>query len=136
MTHMTGTVLVAAAMLAAGWEVGAHHSNVAVDMTRRASVKGIVKTLEWTNPHVWLWIVSDDGNGDSRTFAFETSSPSELTRFFGWNRRMLAAGDRVTVEYAPFKNGQPGGWLVNLTLVDGEPCRRRCPTGSPDKEPL
>lgn len=116
--HTAQKVLIAAVLLTAV-DLRAHHSNVAVDMTRRATVQGTVKTLEWTNPHVWLWIVGDDREGSSRTFAFETASPSELTRFFGWHRRILAAGDRVTVEYAPFRNGDPGGTLISLTLADG-----------------
>jgi hypothetical protein len=77
---------------------------------------------------VWLWIVSDDGSRDSRTFAFETASPSELARFFGWNRRIVTPGDRVTVEYAPFRNGDPGGSLINLMLADGKSIPRRIPT--------
>ena len=128
--HTAQRFLVAAAMLAAV-DAWAHHSNVAVDMTRRATVQGTVKTLEWTNPHVWLWILSDELDGNARTFAFETSSPSELTRFFGWNRRIIAAGDRVTVEYAPFRNGQAGGSLVNLTLADG----RAIPTPLSNRKP-
>jgi hypothetical protein len=123
MMHTAQNVLLSAAMLAAGSAAWAHHSNVAVDMTRRATVEGTVKTLEWTNPHVWLWIESEGGDQRARTFAFESSSPSELARFFGWTKRSVAAGDRVTVEYAPFRNGEPGGALVNLTLADGRAIR-------------
>jgi hypothetical protein len=131
MMHITRVVLVATAVLAFDRDTGAHHSNVAVDMTRRATVQGVVKTLEWTNPHVWLWIVSDDGTRDSRTFAFETASPSELARFFGWNRRIVAPGDLVTVEYAPFRNGEPGGSLVNLSRADG----KSIPTPNSNRKP-
>jgi hypothetical protein len=129
--HTTRNVLLTTAILAAGSDTWAHHSNVAVDMTRRATVQGTVKTLEWTNPHVWLWIESEEGNQKARTFAFESASPSELARFFGWTRRIVSAGNRVTVEYAPFRNGEAGGTLVNLTLADG----RAIPTPMSTRRP-
>jgi hypothetical protein len=118
---MNGTqrILLVAALLAPAAVVSAHHSYAAVDVTRRATVEGTVKTLEWTNPHVWVWMVGDDGNGRTLTYAFESQAPSELARFFGWHKRILNAGDRVTVEYAPFKNGDHGGALRQITFPDG-----------------
>jgi hypothetical protein len=127
----TQRVLLATILLAAPHEAWPHHSNVAVDISRRATVEGTVRTLEWKSPHVWLWIVSDDGGGKTLTFAFESSSPSELARFFGWNKRTLQPGDRVTVEYAPFRNGDNGGQLANLTFADG----RRLPTPLSNRAP-
>ena len=92
---------------------------LAVDITRRVTVQGTVKALEWTNPHVWVWIVGDDGKGGTATYGFEGLAPSELTRFFGWTKRSLSAGDEVTVEYAPFKNGDHGGALSKIIFTDG-----------------
>jgi hypothetical protein len=101
---------------AAAW---AHHSYAAVDQTRRATVQGTVTTLEWTNPHVWVWIAVADSRGAMVPYAFESASPSELTRFFGWNKRVLTAGQPITVEYAPFRNGDHGGALQTITFADG-----------------
>ncbi len=58
----THGVLLAVVLLIAPHEAWPHHSNTA-DMSRRATVEGTVKTLEWTSPHVWVWITSDDGAG-------------------------------------------------------------------------
>ena len=112
-------LLVAAALLAPTSAAWAHHSYAAVDMTRRVTVQGAVKALEWTNPHVWVWIVRDDGTGGTATYGFEGLAPSELTRFFGWNKRILSVGDEITVEYAPFKNGRNGGALSRIIFTDG-----------------
>jgi hypothetical protein len=103
----------------------AHHSYAAVDMSARATVKGTVTTLEWTNPHVWLWIAAGDGQGATVPYAFESLAPSELTRFFGWNKRVIAPGQPVTIEYAPFRNGERGGALVTVTFADGRVLRGR-----------
>ena len=103
----------------------AHHSYAAVDMSARATVKGTVSTLEWTNPHVWLWISAADGKGATVPYAFESLAPSELTRFFGWTKRSVTPGEAVTIEYAPFRNGERGGALVMVTFADGRTLRGR-----------
>lgn len=103
----------------------AHHSYAAVDMSKRATVQGSVTTLEWTNPHVWLWIAVTDAKGASAPYAFESLAPSELTRFFGWNKRVVTPGQPVTIEYTPFRNGERGGALVTVTFADGRVLRGR-----------
>jgi hypothetical protein len=70
----------------------AHHSYAAIDLSKRATISGTVLSLEWTNPHVWLWIAAPDHTGASVRYAFEAVSPAELTRFFGWTKRALTPG--------------------------------------------
>ena len=101
----------------------AHHSFAMFDQTRRLTLQGTVKALEWTNPHVWLWVDRDDGKGGTVTYGFETNAPAELARFFGWNKRIVKAGDRITVEYSPLRSGNNGGALVRLTFADGRELR-------------
>ena len=103
----------------------AHHSYAAVDTTKRATVQGTVTTLEWTNPHVWLWIAAPDEKGATAPYAFESLSPSELTRFFGWNKHVLTPGQPVTIDYAPFRTGDRGGALTTVTFADGRVLRGR-----------
>ena len=121
----TLALIVATWAVAAAAPARAHHSYAAVDMAARATVKGTVTALEWTNPHVWLWIAGPDGKGGSAPYAFESLAPSELTRFFGWNNRIVTPGEAVTIEYAPFRNGQRGGALVMVTFADGRTLRGR-----------
>ena len=106
-------------------QMSAHHSYAAMDMSARRTVQGTVTTLEWTNPHVWLWIAAADEKGATVPYAFESLAPSELTRFFGWNKRVLTAGQPVTIQYAPFRNGERGGALVTVTFADGRVLRGR-----------
>jgi len=49
-----GIMLMLAAYVA---PVRAHHSTAMYDMSQRKSVQGAIKTVEWTNPHVWLWVM-------------------------------------------------------------------------------
>jgi hypothetical protein len=92
----------------------AHHSYAMFDLTRVATVQGTVKVVEWTNPHVWLWI---DSGG---TYAFETVSPGELKRFYGWNSRSLSVGDKITVEFMPLRSGKQGGAVRRITFESGK----------------
>jgi hypothetical protein len=103
----------------------AHHSYAAVDLSKRSMVAGTVLSLEWTNPHVWLWITVPDNTGTSVRYAFEAVSPAELTRFLGWTKRALTPGQQVTIDYAPFRNGEHGGALSTVTFADGRVLRGR-----------
>jgi hypothetical protein len=125
MTGQLGRALVTIALLVmTSGRVGlAHHSYAMFDQTKRASVQGTVYALEWTNPHVWVWVSVPDSTGKTTTFGFETNAPSELSRFFGWNKQSLTAGERVAVDYSPLKSGRPGGALRTITFPDGRTLR-------------
>jgi hypothetical protein len=93
------------------------------DQRRRATVQGTVHALEWVNPHVWVWVSVKDAAGVPTIYGFETNAPSELSRFFGWNKQVLTGGEPVTVHYSPLKSGRPGGALRTITFADGRTLR-------------
>ncbi len=81
-------------------------------------MKGSVKTFQWTNPHCVVWVlVQPDGGGEPQEWSFETTSPGVLTRG-GWTRNSVKAGDRVSVEFYPLRDGSHGGGLRSVTLLD------------------
>lgn len=96
----------------------AHHSFAVYDHSKTQVLKGTVKTFQWTNPHVVVWIVvKPDGGGEAQEWGIETTSPGVLTRS-GWTRKSLNPGDRVSVEFAPLRDGSHGGGLKTVTLLD------------------
>lgn len=101
----------------------AHHSYAMLDQTKRATVQGTIHALEWTNPHVWVWVSVKDAAGAATIYGFETNAPSELSRFFGWHKKVLTVGDQVTVDYSPLKSGRSGGALRTITFADGRVLR-------------
>lgn len=127
--------LAAAALLAtAAGPATAHHSYAMFDNPKKQTLSGTVRALEWTNPHVWVWVNVDDGKGGTVAWGFEAQSPSELVRFFGWTRNSLTPGDKVTVDFSPLRSGRPGGALRLLTFADGrtlKTARTNPPPGSP-----
>ena len=95
----------------------AHHSFAAYDRTKTLTVKGTVKTFQWTNPHCVIWVmIEPPGGGDPQEWSIETTSPGVLTRS-GWTRHSLNPGDRVSVEFNPLRDGSHGGGLNSVTLL-------------------
>jgi hypothetical protein len=111
-------VVILAVMIGAAPPALAHHSFAMYEPTKTLTFKGTVKTFQWTNPHVVIWVlVQPEGGGAAQEWSFETTSPGVLTRV-GWTRQSLKAGDRVSVVFSPLRDGSHGGGLNSVTLLD------------------
>lgn len=96
----------------------AHHSFANFDMGKTVQIQGTVQTWEWANPHAWLWVAVSNGSGGTDVWGLEGASPGELSRQ-GWDKHSLKAGDKVTVELHPLRNGKMGGSLGKVVAADG-----------------
>jgi hypothetical protein len=97
----------------------AHHSASMFDDTKVVEKKGIVKELQWTNPHVWLQVVLDE-SGKKTEWSLEGGSPNTLSRQ-GWRASTFKAGDVVTVRFNPMKDGSAAGQFVGAKFdTDGK----------------
>jgi hypothetical protein len=119
-TQMTVRALLATAMIcgmaAVAWS---HHSAAAVfDMNAEKSVTGVVKQVDWTNPHIWIWLDVQNA-GQVERWGFEGMSPNFLARR-GWTRSSLLPGMRITVTFRPLRDGKAGGMFMTGTLDDGK----------------
>jgi Family of unknown function (DUF6152) len=93
----------------------AHHSFAMFDFSKTVTITGTVKEFQWTNPHVVLWVNADAAPGEApAVWSLELTSPGNLTRG-GWDRKVLNAGDKVSVDLNPLRNGNHGGALVKVT---------------------
>ena len=110
-------LLIIAALLTTS-PVLAHHSNAAFDGDKVVVVKGTVTEWKWTNPHVWILLSVDDGKGGKVDWAIEGRTPGQLLRA-GWSRSTLKAGDIITVDFSPAKDGTRTGLLTRVRLADG-----------------
>ena len=126
-------MLALALLVAAAVPAAAHHSFAAFDMANQKTITGAVKQVDWTNPHIWIWIDVANDKGGTDTYAFEGMSPNYLARR-GWTRTTLHAGDTITISYRPMKDGKNGGMFIGGTTAagkvltmggagDGEPAR-------------
>jgi hypothetical protein len=96
----------------------AHHSFAMFDFSRTVTLKGVVKELQWTNPHVILWVeTTPTGGGAPELWSAELTSPGNLTRN-GWSKRTLKPGDRVEVDVSPLRDGGKGGGFRRALVVE------------------
>jgi hypothetical protein len=80
----------------------AHHSFAAqYDSTKPIKLEGVVTRLEWTNPHVYIFIDVTAKNGAVTNWGFEMGPPHMLQKA-GWKKNSLSLGEQVQIE----------GWLA------------------------
>ena len=121
--NWTSILLCGATIVAAtGATASAHHSAAAYDNTTVVLSNATVKNLVWANPHTILTFDVKDAKGMVATWNAESGSPSALTRM-GWTRNSLKAGDPVTIELFPARNGAKVGRLAKVTLPGGKELR-------------
>lgn len=109
----------AAVALTLACPVRAHHSFAMFDKNRVVTVKGVVSKVEWANPHVFIFVEASDGKGGKVKHAVECNSPNVLMRT-GWKPGTVKAGDPISIDIYPLRDGRPGGLLDQVTLADGK----------------
>ena len=127
------STLLALVTLAAAVPAWAHHSFASFDRSKEVTLTGVVREVQWNNPHTWIQVTVTDAKGKQTEWGFECGSPNMMSRT-GWTSRTVKAGDRVTVVGNPLKDGRPNAALVRVTLPDGRvlgpgdaPAPRRIP---------
>lgn len=110
-------VVVTAAWLLASLPAAPHHAFAAeFDINRPVTLSGTVTSIEWTNPHAWVFIETKDDNGSVQTWAIELVGINDLLRL-GWGRGKVQPGDVIDVEGFGAKNGTNTANAASVTLV-------------------
>jgi hypothetical protein len=78
----------------------AHHSPAAYDLQQSVLVDGVVTRVQWSNPHVYLYLETEAADGTSVVWQIEVDAPSNLERH-GWYRDSLLPGDEGRVRMYP-----------------------------------
>ena len=117
----TGRALLVTTMICGAATLArAHHAAAPVfDMNAEKTVTGIVKQVDWTNPHIWIWLDVPNASRQAETWGFEGMSPNFLARR-GWTRSSLLPGMRITVTFRPLRDGKAGGILMTGKLQNGK----------------
>ena len=112
-------LLAAGVLLLSSVAVFAHHAFQAeYDATKPVKVTGIVKKVEWTNPHIWFYLDVKDDSGKVTTWGFSGGPPGMLLRR-GITRDVLKVGDTIKVEGFRAKDGSNNASGGNVTFPDG-----------------
>jgi hypothetical protein len=111
------TSIVLTGMMLCAVPARSHHSNVAYEVTKVVTITGVVKEFRWVNPHTWLHVIVDE-NGSKVEYQVEGRAPGVLLRA-GWTKTSLKAGEKVTVDMSPAKDGTKVGIIARVTKEDG-----------------
>jgi hypothetical protein len=112
------TLFVLVCFFAVSIPVFAHHGNASYDYAKTITLKGTVTQWLWSNPHCLLRFDVRDDKGDVQHWVTEASSPVDMLRI-GWSNNVVKAGDEITIDVMPSKNGVPVGRIRQVTLSDG-----------------
>jgi hypothetical protein len=112
-------VLVGALALGVVSPALSHHSHAMFDHAKEVTVTGTVTEFVFRNPHVFLYVDSKNENGEVVHYWIEMSNiPNMIRRGIG--QTTFKAGDTVTVNLYPLKDGRPGGSYVTIIAADGK----------------
>ena len=67
--------IIAVICIAATSPLFAHHSFAAFDITTQKTVTGTVQKVDWTNPHIWLWIEVPNDKGSADKYRLRRHEP-------------------------------------------------------------
>ena len=101
--------------------VSAHHSLVGeFDTTVDLEVRGAITKVEWTNPHIWIYLDVTAANGQVEKWECEMGSPNQLIRQ-GWKKEDLPIGTVIRAQANPAREGEHICSTRRITLDDGTP---------------
>lgn len=119
-TVLSSAAVAAFALVWAAPGAFAHHSIAGqFDMTKTVRLNGVVSRLEWTNPHVYLFLSTKDAQGASVVWKLETL-PVAMMRKAGIKKQMLISSEIVEMDICPARNGAAHlGFILNIRFPDG-----------------
>jgi hypothetical protein len=115
----TAPVIAGVAAALIGFSASAHHSTAMFDWGKEKKLEGVIDKFQWTQPHTFIWVKVAGKGGKEQQFGLEGMSPSWLGRH-EWSSRSLQAGEKVSIDYYPLRDGRPGGFFVRVKTPDGK----------------
>jgi hypothetical protein len=95
----------------------AHHSAAQFDFAETVRIEGLVKEMRVANPHIALFLEVTDAKG-TRVIEYEGHSRNNVYRR-GWRPEMVNTGDTISIDIAPMRTGEDGGYVKAFIMKDG-----------------
>jgi hypothetical protein len=119
MTPMLRMLPVALACMCAAAPARAHHSfAVEYDKAKPVEGTGVLSKVDWTNPHMRIYVDCTDDKGVVTTWNLELGSPNSVLRR-GWKPSDLRPGQKVSFKGYGGRKVLTRAAADVLTLADG-----------------
>jgi hypothetical protein len=119
MRSLVARATIAAVLGVAASLAFAHHSFAMFDQTKQVTVIGKVTEVQWTNPHVWVFLDGAPAGGKKSRWGVEFTSKVHLVRR-NFDPDMVKVGDNVEFTVNPYRDGKTGGRFVAVKMASGE----------------
>ena len=117
MPRTFGIIVAALGLFCLTVPIAAHHGfDTEYDSNKTITGTGVVSKVEWTNPHMHVYIDVTDASGKVTTYNLELTSPNAIQRL-GWNKNDLLAGEKVTFSGHAGRVVESRGALDSLVKV-------------------
>ena len=107
-----------ALLMALPGAVWAHHSHAMFDASKVVTATGTVAGYDYSNPHVYIYLMVPDKTGKSALFTVESPPPQIVARD-GIELTTFKRGDKVTMSVNPWRSGQSGGYYLGAADAKG-----------------
>jgi hypothetical protein len=99
--------------------VVAHHGyEVEYDPNKPVEATGVISKVEWTNPHMRIYVDVTGADGTVTTWNLELGSPNSVVRR-GWARSDLKVGEKVSFKGFGGRKAATRAVAEAITLADG-----------------
>ena len=113
------SVLIPLLLFCGASAVWAHHSLAAeYDQNKKVSLHGTLTSIDWRNPHAWIYLNVKDESGATVKWQCELGSPNAMTRQ-GWTQDAAKPGDELVVEGLVAKDASKTCSTRNVKFKDG-----------------
>lgn len=117
--RMRKIVTFTAGLLVAAGPVLAHHAfSAEFDAKKSLNLRGVVKKVEWINPHTWIHMDVKKSDGTVETWMIEGGTPNTLLRR-GITRNSLVPGTEIVVDGFQALDGSTRANGRDVTFPDG-----------------
>jgi Family of unknown function (DUF6152) len=97
----------------------AHHAYTAeFDTTKPVKLTGVLTKLDWSNPHIWIYLDVKDDQSKVTNWGFSASPPGMLTRR-GITKNSLKPGEVLTISGHRAKDGSNNASGNIVKFADG-----------------
>lgn len=103
--------------------VHAHHGIANFDLNRDLELTGIVKEVEFMNPHSWLHLDVTNADGSITSWRCEMRGATVLRRS-GWSPDMFQAGMQLSISGSPDRKDPRTCYTATINFPDGSSVNR------------